>query len=289
MRRFEEYNPLTTAVYYLCVIFVTMFSMDPVILAVSLISSVLTFCLYWNGKARDHLFALVLFLILMLINPLVSHNGVTVLFYLNDRPFTLEATLYGAAAAAMVTAALYRLRSFTREMTSDKLIYLTGRLSPKLSLLLSMAIRYVALFKHRWQVIRDSQKALGLFDDGNLIDAIRGRVRVLNILVTWALEQGIVTAESMEARGYGSRRRTSFAIYRITATNVLLILLILGLTTVTAFGVHAAAIDYYPSVAMDLSSPLSLAGYFCYGLVSILPVIINTKEAIKWRCLRSEI
>ena len=289
MRRFDAYNPLTSAVYYLCVIFITMFSMNPAILAVSLFSSVLTFCLYADGKVRDHVFALFLFLILAVINPLVSHNGATVLFYLNDRPFTLEATLYGVAAAGMVTAALYRLRSFSREMTSDKVIYLTGRLSPKISLLLSMAIRYVALFKQRWHIIRDSQKALGLFHDGNLIDAIRGRVRVLNILITWALEQGIVTAESMEARGYGSRRRTFFALYRITLTDVLLILLTIGLTVVTAFGIHAAPIDYYPIISMDLSAPLSIAGYLGYGLLSILPVIINTKEAIKWRCLRSAI
>ena len=289
MRRFDEYNPLTQAVYYLCVICITMFSMNPVILAVSLASSVLTFCLYGKGKARDHLFALLLFLILAVINPLVSHNGATVLFYLNSRPFTLEASLYGIAAAAMVTAVLYRLRMLSREMTSDKVIYLTGRLSPKLSLLLSMSLRYVTLFKHRWHIIRDSQKALGLFDDGNLIDAVRGRVRVLNILITWALEQGIVTAESMEARGWGSRRRTSFALYRITAADILLILLITGLTAVSAPGIHNAPIDYYPSLAMDLFTPLSIAGYICYGLVSILPVIINTKEAIRWRCLRSAI
>jgi len=289
MRRFDAYHPLTEAVYYLCVIFITMFSMNPVILSVSLVSSVLTFCLYGKGRARDHIFALMLFLILAIINPLVSHNGATVLFYLNSRPFTLEATLYGAAAAAMVTAALYRLRLLSREMTSDKVICLTGRLSPKLSLLLSTSLRYVALFKRRWRIIRDSQKALGLFDDENLIDAVRGRVRVLNILITWALEQGIVTAESMEARGWGSRRRSSYALYRITAADILLILLITGLTAVSALGIHTAAIDYYPSVTMVLSSPLSIAGYICYGLVSILPVIINTKEAIRWRCLRSAI
>lgn len=289
MRRFEEQNPITVTVYYACVIGITMFSMNPVILAVSLCSSVLAFCLYGNAKVRDHLFALALFVILAGINPIVSHNGVTVLFYLNSRPFTLEATLYGVAAAAMVTAALYRLRLYSRAMTSDKVIYLTGRLSPKLSLLLAMSLRYVALFKRRYAVIRDSQRALGLYGDGNLIDAVRGRMRVLSILITWALERGIVTAESMEARGWGSRRRSAYALYRFTLTDLLLNLSAVILTVFAAVGIHAAPIDYYPSVTMDLSAPLSIAGYICCGLLSILPVIINTEEAIRWRCLRSAI
>ena len=174
-------------------------------------------------------------------------------------------------------------------MTSDRVIYLTGRFSPKLSLLLAMSLRYAALFKRRYAAVRDSQRALGLYGDGNLIDAVRGRVRVMNILITWALERGIVTAESMEARGWGSRRRSSFALYRYTAADCLLTLVILTLTAAGFVGIYASAVSYYPRVAMSLYTPLSLAGYIACGLLSVLPVIINTEEAIRWRCLKSGI
>ena len=51
---------------------------------------------------KSHLFFFLLFLALALINPLISHNGATVLFVMNDNPVTLEALLYGINSAAMV-------------------------------------------------------------------------------------------------------------------------------------------------------------------------------------------
>ena len=289
MRRFCDLNPAAVFIYYLAVTAITMFGMNPVIIGISLASSILTYCLYARGSVRVHLFSASLFLALTVINPLTVHNGVTVLFYLNDRPITLEATLYGLCAAATVTATLYRLRSLTHDMTGDKVLYLFGRISPKAALLLSMAMRYVSLFKHRWGRIQDAQRALGLYRDGNLIDAVRGRLRVLSILLTWSLENGVVTARSMDARGYGSRRRTSFALFRFRTSDLLFLLLTLALTCGGAAALVSASIDYYPAVDAALFSPLSVAGYIAYAILSVLPVIINTKEAIRWRRLLSAI
>ena len=289
MKRFDELNPVVIAAYYIAVIFVTMFSMNPIIIAISLLSSVLCCCLYAKTGRKMYLFSLILFLVLTVVNPLISHNGVTVLFYLNSRPITMEATLYGLGAAATVTATLYRLRALTRDFTSDRLLYLFGRISPKLALLTSMALRYVELFKHRWRRIQDSQRALGLYRDGNLIDAVRGRMRVLSILITWSLENGIVTAQSMDARGYGSRRRSFFAIYRFRVVDLILLLLILAFTGVGIAGIMSAKFSYYPAIHAELFSPLSVAGYIGYAILGVLPIIINTKEAIRWRTLRSGI
>ena len=289
MRRFNELNPIAVMIYYISVTVVTMFSMNPIILTISLLSSVLTYCLYNNSGVRVHLFSLALFIVLAAINPLFVHNGVTVLFYLNSRPITLEATLYGLSASAMITATLYRLRSLTNDITSDKLQYLFGRFSPKLALILSMALRYVSLFKLRWHRIQDSQRALGLYRDGNLIDAVRGRLRVLSILITWSLENGIITARSMDARGYGSRRRSSYAIFRFRAGDLCAVLLTLALTGAVIAGMLSSGITYYPAVSADLFSPLSAVGYICYAVLGLMPVIINTKEAIRWRSLTSGI
>ena len=190
-------------------------------------------------------------------------------------------------AAAMVCASLYWLRLFAKAMTSDKLLYLFGRLSPKISLILSMSIRYVELLRTRWRKIQQAQKALGLYDDGNLIDALRGRARVLSILITWALENGIVTAESMDARGYGVGRRTSFALYKIRFADILIMLISIALGAAAVAGVAASSVRYYPNAVMELWSPLSIAGYLAFGILAFLPIIINTKETIRWRYLLS--
>lgn len=285
MREFHEYNPIAVAAYYLCVTAVTMFTMNPVVIGISLFASVINYILYAKNGIKPHLFSLILFVIMAAVNPLINHNGMTVLFYLNDRPITAEAAIYGVTAAGMTVAALYWLRLFTKAMTSDKLLYLFGRLSPKISLILSMAIRYTELLRIRWRKISDAQKALGLYDDGNLIDALKGRARVLSILITWALENGIITAESMDARGYGTGRRTSFRLFRFRIRDGLITAICAAATTIVVIGLNGADVVWYPSIKTTLFEPVSIIGYVGFGVLSILPIIINTKEAIRWRYL----
>lgn len=289
MKRFEEMNPAAVAVYYICVLAVTMFSVNPLLLGIALVTSVSCAVVSGTANLRAHLFSAAVFLIAAVLNPLFVHKGLTVLFYLNDRPFTLEAVIYGLCAAAMITAALYRLRELSEALSSDKVIYLFGRFSPRLALLLSMAIRYVSLFKQRWHKISDTQRALGLYDDGNLIDAARGRARVLSVLITWTLENGIVTAESMESRGYGSGRRTSYAVYRVRPSDVVFMLACILLTAVTVVGVRFSRVVFYPGLSMDLLSPWGAAGAAAFAVLSILPILINAAEVIRWRLLCSKI
>ena len=289
MRRFEGMNPFTIAVYYLCVLTITMFSMNPLILCLSLLSSVSVSIFEHSAGRRAHLFSLVLFLIAAVINPIAVHKGITVLFYVNDRPFTLEAVIYGLAAASMLTAALYRLRSLSKALTSDKVLYLFGRFSPKIALILSMTLRFTELLRQRWRKIQDTQRALGLYDDGNLIDALKGRARVLSILTTWTLENGIVTAESMESRGYGSGRRTSYATYRLHADDAILMTVCAALTALTVVGIVNSEAVYYPQLSMALFTPWGIAGAAAFLPLSILPLMINGKEAARWRLSVSKI
>lgn len=286
--RFTQLNPFAVAVYYLCVLAVTMFSMNPLLLCIALVTAVISAVFNRSASRRNHLFSAAVFLIAAMLNPLFVHKGVTVLFYLNDRPFTLEAAVYGLSAAMMLTAALYRLRELSKALSSDKVLYLFGRFSPKLGLMLSMTLRYVSLLRVRWRRIQDSQKALGLYDDGNLIDAVRGRARVLSILITWTLENGIITAESMESRGYNSGRRTSYAVYRVHLTDVIFIIICILLTAVIAVGVYRSRSVYYPALDMDLLNPWGTAGAAAFTLLNLMPLIIDVKEAIRWRLLLSK-
>lgn len=289
MKISDRMNPLCAAFYYLCVLGVTMFSMNPMLLLISLVASIANAAIWSAASRRANLFSVIVFLIAAVINPIVVHNGQTVLFYFNDNPITLEAVLYGVFAAVMITAALYWLRSMTKVLSSDKVMYLFGRISPKLALLLSMSLRYVELFKQRWRRIQEAQKALGMYDDGNLIDAVKGRARVLSILITWTLENGIITAESMESRGYGTRRRSSYAPYRIHLSDVLFLIICAVLTALTVLGIYHSSVVYYPAIQMELWNVWGIAGAAAFALLSILPLIMQGKEAVKWRILQSRI
>ena len=154
MIRFHDLNPAVIAIWFFAVTGTAMFCSYPVICFLTLLGGVLLFTIR-NGKKhlKTHLLFLILYVILTLANPLISHNGKTVLFVMNDNPVTLEALLYGLNSATMLTGVLYLFRSFTQIMTSEKLLYITSVLSPKISMVLSMAIRYVPLFSRQGQKV----------------------------------------------------------------------------------------------------------------------------------------
>ena len=98
MGTLNSINPAAVAVYFLMTAGIAMFSMNPVILSLSLAGSLIYFFSRGShGNLKSHLYLLLLFIIMAVINPLVNHNGATVMFVMNDNPVTLEALIYGVA------------------------------------------------------------------------------------------------------------------------------------------------------------------------------------------------
>jgi len=292
MVSFDGYNPIVIAVYFIAVAGIAMFCMHPVILLLSLFGAVSLFLIRNGGRGgKSHLFFLLLFLCMTLINPLVSHNGVTVLFVWNHNPITAEALLYGFLAAVMILSVLYWCRSFASVMTEDKLLYLFGRLSPKLSLTLSMALRYVSLMAEQAKKIQMAQTAMGLYREESIFSRLRGSVRVFSVLLTWSLENGIITADSMSARGYGIGKRRSFSLFRFGLGDGVLLGLVVGLSAVTCLGIGFDALQFacYPRVVFGETTALSFGAVISYGLLCFLPTLIEMEERIKWKFLRRSI
>ncbi|MBQ4316925.1 MAG: energy-coupling factor transporter transmembrane protein EcfT, partial [Clostridia bacterium] len=76
-----------------------------------------------------------------------------VLYFANGNPLTLESILYGLSAGVLLVTLLLWFASFNRIMTSDKFIYLFGRIIPALSLVLSMSLRFVPKFKSQMEAV----------------------------------------------------------------------------------------------------------------------------------------
>ena len=194
-----------------------------------------------------------------------------------------------AMASAMIVGVMYWFRCFSQIMTSDKLLYIFGRLSPRIALVLSMALRYVPRLSAQAEKINDAQKTLGLYREDNVIDGVRGGMRVFSILVTWALENGITTADSMAARGYGAGRRSFYAIYHMRKTDIAAIAVSLALLAAMISLRRYAAFAYYPALdAIGLDTG-SIALYVFYALLAFAPTLVELGEGLKWHFLRSRI
>lgn len=291
MNVLSDANPITAFLWLIAAAGIAMFCMNPVLLAMSVGGAALYFLLRNpDTRLKDHAFYFILFLLSAIANPIFSHNGATVLFVVNHNPITLEAFWYGLALGGMILAALYWFRSFQQIMTSDKLLYVFGSALPKLTLILSIALRYIPLLRQQARQVRDSQKALGLFRDENLIDRLRGELRIFSVLVSWALENGIITADSMAARGYGIGRRTRFALFRFRLRDGVLCTACLLLSAVSIWGAASGALacSFYPRFYLPAPDASGSAAYIAYALLSFMPALLELEERIRWKSLKSK-
>ncbi|MEA4847484.1 MAG: energy-coupling factor transporter transmembrane component T [Clostridiaceae bacterium] len=290
---FSSYHPAVNFLYFTMVLVFSMFLMHPVCLAVSLICA-FTYSVSLNGvKAlRFNLkYMLPMLIVAALINPAFNHEGGTILTYLRDgNPLTLESIVYGIAAAVMLAAVVCWFSCYNVIMTSDKFVYLFGRVIPALSLVLSMTLRFVPRFKTQLSVVSGTQRCLGRdAGSGSLLHRIRHGVTILSIMATWALENAIETADSMKSRGYGLPGRTAFSIYRFDRRDKLAVVFLLagGLYMLAGSLQGGLYWRYFPAIKGAWLEPYAVSLYICYGALCIAPVIINVKEDRKWKAIQS--
>jgi energy-coupling factor transport system permease protein len=228
-------------------------------------------------------------IIVALINPLFNHRGITILCYIRDNPLTLESILYGIATGLMFASVILWFSCYNAVMTSDKFMYLFGRIIPASSLIFAMVLRFVPKFKVQIAQISNAQKCVGRdVGSGTYLERARHGMKILSIMVTWALENAVETADSMKSRGYGLKGRTSFSIFRFDARDkgiFLIMLVFIGVLFVGAcFGQNN--IQYFPSIKITEVNGFSILVYSVYFIFCILPIALNIMEDIKWKHLQ---
>ncbi len=290
---FGHYHPAATFAYFLSVMLVTVFTMNPIVIALSFFGALLFSAAVESGRefGSSLLFYLALIAVLSLANPLFSHSGGTPLFFVNGLPITLESFLYGIDAAVMIAAVLAWSRCMSIVMTSDKVICLFGKFMPKTALTVSMSLRLIPLLKRKWREIKDSGTANGMFSENRISARICDYAALFSALVTWALENAVDTGASMRARGYGLRGRSSFNIYVFTAHDFLL-LAYTALFSVSAFvffGVGYIDFDFYPRLSQVNLSIGAVIFYTAFAFFCIIPSFTEITEDIKWKYFRSKI
>lgn len=216
---FSSCHPLVNFLYFALVLGCTMFLTHPAYICISLASAFAYQIVLKGGRAvRSGLrYLLPMALLAAVVNPAFNHEGATILLYLpTGNPLTAESIWYGAASAAMLVSVVLWFSSCTEVLTTDKFVYLFGRVIPAMSLVLSMTLRFVPRFKAQFRRVSQSRRCLGRGgDEEGSLRRVREAVTVLSIMVTWSLENAIETADSMRSRGYGLPGRTAFSIYTL--------------------------------------------------------------------------
>ncbi len=292
---FAACHPAVNFLYFVLVIGCSMFVMHPVFLILSCLGGMAYYIYlsHWKALKTALWLMLPMFLITAIVNPLFTHQGVTLITYLpSGNPLTLESILYGLGAGAMLVCVINWFSCYQEVMTSDKFIYLFGKAIPAMSLVLSMVLRFVPKFKTQIEKVSNAQKCIGRdVTNGNVAARARHGMKILSIMTTWALENSVETADSMKSRGYGLRGRVNFSIYRFDSRDKLLcgFMGLMGLAVIAGIATKTVRFLYYPMVVMNDLTAGAVFCYVCYGMLCLLPVLMNVIEDIKWHYLKSKI
>lgn len=283
----DRVHPAVSFGFLLAAIAMSVVITHPVYLGVSILGALLLNISLLGAKAlKKCLLFLPFALVVAAINPLFNTLGQTLLFSCFGRPYTLEALLYGAVVGGMLLSMLLWFSAYNAVLTDDKFTYLFGTLSPSLSLLLTTVFRMIPNLTRKLHQIMAARKCIGMAAGGTAKQTLRSGMTAISVLTSWALEGSITTADSMNSRGYGTGKRTSFHRYRFCAGDGVLtaVLALTWLYTVICAIHGGSAAEFIPAMQLAPVRPGMLAAYLIFLLT---PTILNWKEDITWHILRS--
>lgn len=291
---FSNCHPIVNLIFFCGAICTGLVIQHPAYLAAGVVCAAIYYLLLSGRKGIGLLLSVIPFAaVLMLINPLFNHYGERVLFCVLNAPYTLEALCYGAAIAAVFMLTVLWFACSSIVLTGDRWISLFGSIIPSLSLLLVMVLRMVPNLSLKAKQISGARRCIGRGTEqsGALSERFDSGMTVMSTLTSWALDGGIVTGDSMRARGYGVGKRTSFKIYRFSVRDAALLLMmtLLLLIIITMAVLGGASAEYTPRLYIQPLSGMSLAACISYCIFLLIPIILHIWEAVKWRISRSKI
>lgn len=288
---FGGLHPLVCFVYYAGVIVLGLLLTHPIYQLASL--ALLTVLLLQQRQGRRLARALPYYLLLgglfAVVNPLLSHRGRHILFYLQDQPITLEAVLYGVISMLTILVVLLLFVSYRVVMTTDKFMYLFSAILPQTALHVWMTLRFIPLFVRRFGQIELIQRARGIdMRKGGPVRRLRNGGLLLRVLLTWCLEDAMSTGDSMKARGYGTARRTAYYPYRMQRRDRLALALLgaLLLLAVAGWRVGWGVLTLYPRMEPFGPAPLEWAHFAVCALFVAMPILVEAREGYRWRSSR---
>lgn len=263
--------------YFLMLFIITVFSLNPMIIMVSFM---IAFVSALRHKGTGVIKTTVLLFIpisvfSVIILPLFNHNGVTPLFYINDMAVTLENIVYGIIMTIMLMAVTLWFVTAGCMIDSEKILYVTSRISPKIALVISMVLRFIPMMVKRWREIHEAQTGMLCIQGTGLTKRARQFTKELSILISWSLENSIDTSVSMESRGYGTGRRSSYHRFSIKKKDIYfwLIFAVLSFFIIYTLCMGKFETYYFPDIYIKKCDSTAVIAVICQILYMFVAVI----------------
>lgn len=284
-RAADYFHPAVLFVYTISLAVMSMLFFNPIFIAIGLVFAAVQNIMLLGARhlLRQLAWSLPLCIAVALFNPLVNSGGKTVLFYLFGNPVTMEATFYGACSGGMLLLIFLWFSVYNALVTPDKFMYLFSGIAPAASMVLVMTQRMIPMFARRLKAISAAQKTLFPASDGNRKSRFKRALREISILLSWSMEDGLDTADSMKARGYGGQKRTSFSIYSFTATDAAAIIaeIVLAIISVVCYYKYTS-IRFFPRIRLNFGAGAYI-GASAFAILGAALPIIETQFILMWK------
>lgn len=277
---FERCHPAVNFLYFAAVIIGMITFQHPIFLAISFA------CAFAYSVKRNRWKALIFNMVLL---PLIAafalyyssynHFGVTVLrqnFIGNN--MTLESLVYGFVLGTVIAGVCIWFSCVYSVFTTDKVVYLFGKVSPRLSLFLAILLRMVPRIKKEEKRINTAQRGIGRgVNQGDLWQRMRNCIRIFSMLITWTIESLTIASESMRSRGSSLRGRKAFSIYRFDNRDRAYVITLFTCLTVMIMCVMLKQTDilYDPRIRMNPITEMSYFFYAGYAFFCLMPLLLE--------------
>lgn len=272
-------HPLVIFVYFIIVISLAMTVNNPVCTGISIAgAAALMIRLKGIHNIKKGILTLIpLILVTAVINPLFSHEGLTVLGYFPDgNPLTLESVLYGINMSAVFMSVILWFVSVNEIMTTERIMYVLGRVMPVLALTFSMILKLIPLIRKHIKETREVNRVLCMHADRTVSSRIKEGMESLSSSLTWVLDDSAATADSMKCRGYGMPGRTSYTRYIFTEKDGAWLIVIILLLCSFLYGNYMDYIywQFYPNMLCGFYGVRSILVYVIYAVICCVPSVI---------------
>ena len=189
MKKFEDFHPVTLLVYFISVLFPAMFFMDIYCTVWILVTGIIYRWVLIKKIELKNIFTSTLWIVMVtVVNMFIAHEGENILFFINDRAITRESLMYGVVTGCMLTGTFTWFMCLGEVLGGEKIQCIFKHM-PKLGLLISMILRLVPRYIEKYRKVMDMNEGVGA-------------IEVSSGVFTYAIENSMQTAETMEMRGF---------------------------------------------------------------------------------------
>ena len=277
---FEACHPAVNLLYFAAVITGMIAFRHPIFLGISFA------CAFAYSVRRNRWKAVVFNVILIPLAAVYAfyyssyhHFGMTELGvnFVGNR-LTLESLVYGLVIGFVIAGVMIWLSCVYSVFTTDKVVYLFGTVSPRLSLALAILLRMVPRIRQEGRRINTARRGIGKgTDQGNLLQRTVNGICIFSMLISWTIGALATLSDSMRSRGSVLRGRTAFSIYRFDNRDRAYVIGLFACLTVTAMGclLRQTRMVYDPRLQWTPLTPMSFVFYLGYAVFSLMPLALE--------------